>query len=866
MKSVFSKITLKSLKKNRVRTVVTIIGVILSIAMITAVTTFVSSLQNFLIRQEIKMTGDWQVKFLDVDYNFAKKTIANSQEIRTSSVIRNVGYAALDDKLSSGKAYLFVAGLDDASFKNMSVELIDGNYPKNENEVLISEHVSTHEGVLYKKIGDTLTLPLGSRIIDGKKVGQNTFSHGDADDNKKEIFSAETTKTYTVVGICKRPVFEDFSAAGATIITKTNFHMNERSSFDVFISLKSPRKVYDYAKKIAGNYDCKFNTDLLRFMGVSDSDKFNRVLYSFAGILIGLIMTGSILLIYNSFAISVSERSRQFGILSSVGATRKQLRKLVLFEGFYIGIIGIPLGVIFGITGIGITLKLIDNIINVANVGVNFSLSVSVFLLLITTAIGIFTIMISAYIPARRTFKKSAISVIKQVDDVKVKPKKLRTPKIISLLFGIEGNLALKNFKRNKKRYRTAIISLFVSLVLFISASSFGLYMSQLTKITLEDVGCDLLFSVQQYGNCDHIQDEQFLKLYDRMKSVDGVYKSAYQKSWNCFSFVDKNKFTARYLNYIRSGRDDGLDGETIKTYMRVYFIDDNSYQNYLKTLNLSPETYNVSQNKLPAVGNFIGYDHEENRRLSINTFNEHVVMLDLKSEQSDQEEFSRKISLDLVDTLPEGFSKSQINFLTIFAPYSEKKMFLNSAKETFADWSITFSSKIPRKSETEIKTIMKDVGRVGYSLHNIAEESKQTRNTTMIMNIFVYGFIILISLIAIANVFNTISTNVNLRTREFAMLRSVGLTNTSFNKMMSFECIFYAFKALLYGLPASIAIMYWFYKTVFSVGDISLIIPWGSIVTAVLSTFFLVFVIMMYSVNRAKKANIIDALKDETI
>jgi putative ABC transport system permease protein len=861
--NIFNKITFQCLKKSRTRTAVTIIGVILSVAMIAAVTSFIASLQAYLINSEIAYDGDWHVKFINSDSAFVKK-VSEDKDVKTAAVIQNLGYSPLTEGSNPDKPYLFVAGFNDTSFKAIPVRLITGRLPKDGSEILIPEHLENNGGVGYK-IGDTLTLSLGSRIVDGEEIGQGISLQSDENGKVREALVPQSTKTYTIVGICARPGFENYSAPGYTLITKADLQLAAAaSSFDVFVTLKSPAKVYDFAERNTGKLQNEFNRELLRFYGVSTNDSFNAVLYGLAAILIVIIMIGSVLLIYNSFAISVSERARQFGILSSVGATKKQLRKSVLFEGLCIGAIGIPLGIIAGVGGIGITFKLIGGLFKVlSDSTVVLALKVSVPALLIAAVLGAVTILISAYIPARKAVKKSAIDTIRQTDDVKINPKAVKTSKLISLLFGLEGTLALKNFKRNKKRYRSTVISLFVSVVLFISASAFGMYFKQGTDMTMVDLGYDLSFNASQ-GSW-HLEDEQLLRLYNQMKTADGVYKSAYYNYVNCSSPIPKSEFTKRFLEYY-SEMD--ISEDTVNYYFTIYFIDDGAYRQYLDDLELSSKEYGIKQGKLPAAARVVGYDSDAQRTIAMNVFNKQSVSLD-KAGGTHPEPWStstQKIGLAISEAMPEGFSQSQFNGLAVFAPYSDMAN-LGAPKESFNGLSLTFSSHDPMKSAAQMELMIKEAGVVaGYHLYNVAEALEQNRSIILLSNVFTYGFVILISLITIANVFNTVSTGISLRRREFAMLRSIGLGNKSFNKMMSFECLFYGLKALLYGLPVSVAMTFLIYKAMLRGVDVSFNLPWSSVGVAVFSVFFVVFVTMMYSVSKIKKANVIDALRDDAV
>lgn len=247
--------------------------------------------------------------------------------------------------------------------------------------------------------------------------------------------------------------------------------------YTVILRLKNPAKSKAFIAKHEGlNAPAHTNNELLRGYGILARDSFMTVAYRMAAVLIVIIMVGSVSLIHNAFAISVSERSRQFGILSSVGATKKQLAGSVLYEGAIIGAIGIPIGVVCGVAGIGITLRLVGGMITRGG-ATELKLAVSAPLLILAAVIAFCTILISAYIPAARAAKASAIDAIRQSADVTIKSKDVRGGKLTGRLFGLEGTLALKNFKRNKGRYRSTVFSLFISIVIFISAASFGLYL-----------------------------------------------------------------------------------------------------------------------------------------------------------------------------------------------------------------------------------------------------------------------------------------------------------------------------------------------------------------------------------------------------
>jgi putative ABC transport system permease protein len=260
-----------------------------------------------------------------------------------------------------------------------------------------------------------------------------------------------------------------------------------------------------------------------------------------------------------------------------------------------------------------------------------------------------------------------------------------------------------------------------------------------------------------------------------------------------------------------------------------------------------------------------------------VNLFNGSLMNFTITPETKDKSkvEQGRNVSIKFVnmvplDTLPDmeqvGPQKKNPLFFTVMAPYSIKDKFETSNAHVYRK-GLTFSSKKPTQVSAVMKNMLQDAGITDtQNLINFSGAIDQSRNMIFIANVFGYTFVILISLIAIANVFNTISTNIKLRRRELAMLRSVGMSDKDFQKMMNFECAFYGMKALLFGLPIAAIFSWLIYKGMFTSGaeNINFEFPWVSTAISIFSVFFVVFITMLYSISKIKKENIIDALRDD--
>lgn len=865
--SIFAKITLQSLKKNRTRTIVTIIGVILSAAMFTGVMTFVSSFQHYMLETVIATDGDWHGYYMDVDSHFLTQ-LSEDQDVDHYAVSENLGYAAMPEENADYKPYMFVTAFSTEAYNTIPITLHEGRLPENEHEIMIPDIMESNGNITYK-IGDTLTLPLGERTYDdGDILNQYNPLHTNEDGESIETLIPGPEKTYTIVGIINQPTYENYSAPGYTLYTYLDTQtISAGKSYDVFINLVHPKDIYDFTQTTAADYGSTLNRDLLRYMGISNDDNFNAVLYGLAAILMALIMGGSILLIYNSFSISVSERTRQFGILSSIGATRKQLQWSVLYEGLFIAVIGLPIGIIAGITGIGITLALTgDKFHMLSSADIPMSLWVSPGAIAIAALISLAAILISAYIPARKAARLSAMDAIRQSTDIKVTAKDIKTTRPIQALFGLEGMLATKNFKRNKKGYRSTVISLFVSIVLFISASAFGLYLKQGMVSTMNNTGYDLTFSY--YG----ASQSEALTLYNELSDAPGITGGGYVQVYDYAVNLPAHTVTDRYITYTQSEPENGM----IKTYVALYFIDDNSYQSYLKQLKLDSTVYTGDPLHMITLNTMEGYDFDSGRFVNFEAFNaQNLEGLVLTLTPADYALTENDAGIDSANTLditiahltenmPDLVSQSGNSQITFFVPYSMKDAYV-FPDQTEQNLGMNFFSSDPTKSAEAIQDIMKEKGIFsGYYVYNKAQEFEYQRSMLLIVNVFTYGFTVLITLIAMANVFNTISTNISLRRRELAMLQSVGMTRRGFHKMMNFECIFYGLKALVFGLPTSFLITWLIYNQVMRGTDVTFTLPWAAIGISVIGVFTAVFATMMYSIHKINKQNTIDSLKNE--
>lgn len=858
--NIFHKVALEGLRKSRSRTLVTIIGVALSAALVTAGAAFGVSLLSYMVDGAETKTGNWHVAFEEVSSSFAEER-TKDEEADRSVITKNLGYAKLEGLKDTESPYVYITEYTEDAFDMLPVQLISGRLPENSSELLLSGGIVNSVNLSE---GDTLKLSVGDRMKGSKKLGQS-----DPYEKDKERFSTRDNRTYTVVGICQRPAYADSDDPGYTVITGAEREATA-DSYNVFVRLKNPFAAKDYAKE-NGDKDASLNDNVLRFIGASDSDIFNTLLYAVGGIAAAIIMAGSVFLIRNAFNISLNERTRQLGILMSVGATKKQLQNSVLFEGLCIGAVGIPVGVLLGIVGTKAVIYIVaENFNDILYADVPLKMVLSAPAILAAVFISLFTILISAYLPARKAVRTPVMECIRQTNEVKIEGKKIKTGRLTRRIWGLPGILAVKSFKRNKGRYRSVILSLILSVVLFVATNSFVIELKQASEAAVVFTTYNVAFSAPE------MQDEKLFQLLEYSKTDEGVTESSYQMVVNCNAIVETDKLADQAKEVLKPSPDE----KEIRLLLTLQIIDDDAYGKLAEEAGLSEEEYTGENAAFIAAAKLFEVTH---RLKEVDEFpdmfkaSEEELTLTLPSEEgsdkSDKEQtarvklhFAEMVMPDILPTLKNEDTLPELPYVfSVIAPYSMKDRILTPDTH-IAVRGLSINSDRASKTESSLRTFYSETGwNDKYLLVNMDRMAEQNNNMIFIANVFCYTFIAMISLIAVANVFNTISTNIKMRRRELAMLRSVGMSEREFQKMMNFECVLYGLRALMWGIPFALLASAGIYQLMqFRADNIDFVIPWASMGISALGVFFIVFITMMYSVSKIKKENIIDALRDD--
>ena len=879
-----NKLTMKNLKLNKKRTIVTIIGIVLSVALITAVASLFFSARSSLIRFEIKQKGNFHYCFYDVPLQNINDFKGN-RKIETMYLMQNLGYDYLNGSKNEYKPYVCVKAFDKNALENLAINLLEGRFPENENEILVPSHTKTNGGVTFN-IGEKITLNLGTRVSDGEELNQNNPYFPE---QNEEIINT-TSHTYTIVGIIERPSteIEGYSAPGYTFITYMDNENLTGKKFDVFVrytkeGLKDDLKVTanilgvdeEVYKKLYGGDEFletdefleltqklgepKYRTDINSYLILLETgiigDSTLKALGTAVIVVVIIIIITSVFCIKNSFDISITEKTKQYGMLSSIGATRKQIKKNVHYEAFILGLIGTPIGILVGELAAYILIIISNHLLKDA-LNVELIFSFSWIAIIFAIILSFVTIYLSARRSAKRASKITPITAIRNSENIKIKSKKIKSPKVINKIFGIGGEISYKNLKRSKKKYRTTVISIIVCVSVFIALSSFINLAFNVIKVEYQNE--DYNIQINYATSAD--MDEKMKEIYN----LDGI------KSYSVISNRGLNfttdKYSKEYLEiYPNVGNETYTDEDgtehTITNYISVYSVNTEEFTRYVKSLGLK---YEEVKDKGILINNVYEMKKVNDKYIQVE-----IPMYSFKVGESikgyiDNERDGKKdcsIEIAKITTeVPMGMSKYQSGNACIFI---DEKLEENIMGDSYSKY-VYIDSKNANKTQEEIEKIL---GNADYRLMNIDEDAKMMDSFYTLVAIFLYGFITVIALIGVTNIFNTITTNMNLRRREFAMLKSIGMTKKEFNRMIRLESFFYGMKSLIIGIPIGCVLSYLIYKALVS-GNliIKYQLPISAIIISAIAVFLLITTIMKYSINKINKQNIIETIRNDNI
>ena len=860
--NILKNITYKNLQLNKRRNIVTIIGIILSVALITALSSLVVSFKESIINLEKHINGDFHYSFDGVQSNDLS-IFENNRSVENFYKVGALGYAKIKTE-NEYKPYAYVMTIDKNDFDSVGIELTDGELPKNNNEIIIPRHLRNN-GKVDLKVGDTITLEVGSRMSEGYALGQNN----PYEETNNETIENTVSVTYKVVGIFERPStsLEPFSSPGYTFITTNASGVKNYTVFARYTKdgLKNQYKVTagilgvdaSLLKKniLEFNYKevyekepekSKYTFDVNRYLIMLETNAYGdssmKALLVLSTIVTVIIIVTSVYCIKNSFNISITEKTKEYGILKSVGATTSQIKKSVYYEAFLLGSVGIPIGVISGVFASFILIHVVNFFIRSMFVGNEYLIfKISYLSILISIILSIVTIFMSSKKGAKIASKTSPMVLIRENNDILVNSKKLKTPKFINKLFGIGGVVSYKNIKRNKKKYRTTIVSIVLSVSVYIALSYFVNTAFDVVKMAKGDYTYNLVYTSYtkdynlNYNNVLNFSKHDTVKKYSvvRTSIITGNFKASKDfKKYN--AYMSEEKPILNSVTFISVGKEE--------------------YLRYISKLGLN---YNSVKDKGILIDNNIGYDTKKKLEVSYNmTDNKKGDIINFTSMKEDKT-FDMELA-SVTNIRPFGYENNYGSLVMVISDEYMERL------DKLENVSLYVESTDPDKLQSDIDKMCKDTE--GCYVNNVDATVKQMKSIYTVIAIFLYGFIIVISLIGITNIFNTITTNMTLRKREFATLKSIGMTSNEFNRMIFLESFFYIFKSLLIGIPIGVLLSYLIFKGFTNQVLFSYKVPFKGIIVSIAIVCLLIVWLNNYSSKKANKGNVIETIRNENI
>jgi len=871
----YKEITYRYLKGQRNRTLLTILGIILSVALVSAIGTIIVSARGALITEAIRENGSYHAKFAEMDKDNINK-MTNHVGVSEVGVGKLEGAAIVKETTEEEKEeyrwdipyrYIEIEGLEEEAIEMLPFNLKEGRIPKAPDEIAIEYWMASYFDKEVK-LGDKIKLTMGNRIIGNDEETQ------DGQIVRKETFEKTGEKEYTVVGFIKPQYIWK-----GNLVTKGITGLDSRveeGNYNAYIKIPNIKDAYEKITSIAKDLgkteeDFEYNYRVLRLYAESMSQTFDRSMVVLLIFVVGLIIVSTIAVIYNAFNISVLERIAQFGLLRSVGATPNQIRGIVLKEALILSIIGIPIGLFSGVFAMRVVLYIISLLKSDIYLFKDMKITISGAVFLISTITGLVTVFLSAIGPARRAGKVSALEAVRNTGSFKKeKFKKIQNSILVRRILGVEGEIAYKNLRRNRKRFIITVFSMVISISLFITFSSFSDFMFKMGIVESKDMGD---FSI--YGDIDDKSEEIYTELRN-IKDIKRVYKVKFN---NGEALIEESRISKKMIEMAPFLFEKKRDNLIRINNVQVSTIGDENFET-LKGL-LKEGTLDVNrlnkENGVLIINSTYAYNQKTDRNSLMEGYKLKVgdkipyTSYDLNKERVEPV----YKELTVVGVLEKGILDKEYNpngSINIITTESVLENLLKTDDEDFDDAEVgryrtnMYIEMAENGSIESVKAYLDDLEEATPGLHYIdyAESAKENRVASIIVSIFLYGFVAIITLISSINIINTISTNIILRTKEIAMIKAVGMTQSGIKRMVALESLFYGIYAAIFGGVIGTGLSYILFNILMKIREFQWIIPWKNIAIACVGATIIALLSGAYPLKRINDKIIVESMKAE--
>lgn len=976
--------TVKSLRANKVRTLVTIAGVALAAALLTAVLTTFASLNDYLYRSEAHLAGTWMA-CVEADGSSAlDEKIVDAQadpQVAGTAIMRDVGFAKLTaDQQNTQGTYLAIRSIEGDVGDICGIEPSEGRLPENDHEIMLFSTWNDYGGV---SLGDAVTFDVGQRVArlaPGEEgfmsAGTMTASwgvQGEAHESEitdgtplnssmgvleadidggifnEEIANTEE-RTYTVVGFYDRPGYALSTAAGMVGVTAGSAAPDAFT--DVFFTLNdvaNTQQVEEAAEALFPDEHVVLHTAMLRYMGVSSDSSIWATFYGLVVVLAAVIVVACVSLIFNAFNISVAERIKQFGLLSSVGASRRQLRRAVVLEGAIVAVIGIPCGLLIGLAGCAATFAALGPAISqLAGSGeVAFRVAVNGWVLAAASVLTFVTVLVSVWIPAKRASRTNIIDSLRAASGSRVSKRGAaraakctgasslwKTRGAAGRVLGVGGMLARINRKRGTGKGRAASVSLALAIVLLMTAGSLNVFLGTLTDVVTGggemagEVGVMAQLDMETpqpaapttpeavaTANSELFarQAEVFAGAFHDLSRVAGAQPVGWKMTSDAYAIVP-----AAMAGEALVDQESGMGGKMVDgrvgTVGSVAYLDDAAFDDYAKSLGLNPADFRDPEH-LRAIALARGYGNNGSVYQLLDILREPGTLevveavtyhgepaagigVGVTSGEGNAEAFAFQPYLEGDDDGVEWFPMDEADVQTasievvaladepapiVGGPGAGLQLIVPESMAAYQSFGSTppifysyFDSAdgdhgaLAEELATAGSAYFHDKSPYGlafYSFNDYIEQRDSNQMIATVVNVFCLLFAVILALIAMANVFNTVTNSLILRRREFAVMKSVGLSNRQFRAMVAEECVAWCIRGLVPGVLLSLFVSFLLWQVISgSMTGLPFTLPWSYVALAAAMTVVAVGASVAYGMHRCRADNVVEALRADAV
>lgn len=874
---IMNEYTYQQLKKNKRHTISILVAITIASSLLCSLCIFLYSIWDSKVNIVVDKTGYWQGQITDIVSGDKLKYITENPNVETTMIKGDWVTAELYD---TKRKYLLLrdANIDFWSNMNFKDSVIEGRLPEKTGEIVISK-LFFIDNPQYK-IGDKLTLPIGNRMLNNEKIPTQSYSQ------EGETFKVIGSNTYTIVGeidISEISLFPGYIAMGYLDISD----IKPNDELTVYMNFKNSRKIYKELPNIAeelglskdeyGQYGVRYNTQLLNLYGISDKDNTNAqfiLILAILVIMILLIMGAFILIIYNAFALSANNRIKELSTLKSLGATPKQIKYSVLYEGFLLWIIQLPISLIIGYVFSYIVVSKVNGVLSLIEDYKNIRIYFSWILIVFSSIISVITVLISAYIPARKAAKVSAISgMIQNSQGIKVK--KLKRNLLLKKIFGMEGELACAQFLANKKSLRIVILSLSMCFILITSyiniISIYRLADSKNDKSMSYDIILDL-----------NIVDEPSYEMINKIISMPQVKDSVIRRQVRTSTYVSSGEESDIFaelggFSEVSKNKYNVLKEEDkYRIIVNLVGLSDESFKKYCQDIGTKYEKYNIEDTLFGILINTTYHTTsgskiaEEIPLLNIKEGEEMKLYEKVDNNMNTSNNFNVKIG-SITDKYPTEINNSRYS-LALVIPMQKYKEIVSSfsSDRILESGRISIDLLVGDNDSPIVKEELTEIcnsylGSEDFSIWTLLEEKKHTELVQQAIEIGVTSIALMIGMIGIFNTFSIVSNNMRLRKKEFAMLRSIGLTPRGLNKMLILEGLLFALRPIIITIPISFIICWYMLNlTPVTWEEFISAFPGKLIFIYSILLFISIFSSYWFSSKSVKRSNIIESMKNE--